>query len=107
MTAIARRLAWSPGAGQMLARGVATLRQVAALSRRLLCGLSGHEMVRYFEPDRLSLRCVSCGAQTPGWTIDVNPAFRRRTGPRAMPGPRRHLGPSRTRRDEANLRIAS
>jgi hypothetical protein len=42
-----------------------------------LCGLSGHEMLRHFEADRLSLRCAHCGAETPGWNIDVNPAFQR------------------------------
>ena len=36
-------------------------------------------MLRHFEPRRSSLRCARCGAQTSGWTIDVNPAFRRRT----------------------------
>jgi hypothetical protein len=70
-----------------------------AVSRghRALCGLRGHEMVRHFEPARLSLRCVACGAETPGWTIDVRPAFRRGAPARAkvhrpaagvQPGPR-------------------
>jgi hypothetical protein len=37
--------------------------------RRLMCLVRGHEMVRYFEPRRMALRCLSCGHQTPGWTI--------------------------------------
>jgi len=53
------------------------VRRAASLGRQALCGLRGHEMVRHFEPARLSLRCVACGAETPGWTIDVRPAFRR------------------------------
>ena len=43
-----------------------------------LCGLRGHVMVRHFEPARLSLQCLVCAAETPGWTIDVRPEFRRR-----------------------------
>jgi hypothetical protein len=45
--------------------------------RRALCGLRGHEMLRHFEPGRLSLRCFMCGAETAGWTIDVRPEFGR------------------------------
>ena len=34
-----------------------------------LCGLRGHAMMLHFESSRLSLRCMSCGHTTPGWTI--------------------------------------
>ena len=34
-----------------------------------LCGLRGHAMVRHFEPARMSLLCLSCGHNTPGWTM--------------------------------------
>jgi hypothetical protein len=34
-----------------------------------LCGLRGHAMVRHFEPARMSLVCLSCGHNTPGWTM--------------------------------------
>lgn len=37
--------------------------------RRLRCGLTGHTMVRHFEPQRMALRCLNCGEQTHGWTI--------------------------------------
>ena len=37
--------------------------------RRVRCGLGGHLMVRHFEPGRISLECVGCGKQTPGWSI--------------------------------------
>lgn len=47
-----------------------------AVARRLLCGLQGHTGVLHFEPTRLSLRCLRCGAETPGWAIDVQPRFR-------------------------------
>jgi hypothetical protein len=33
------------------------------------CGLGGHTMVRHFEKTRVSLQCLSCGHNTPGWTI--------------------------------------
>lgn len=32
-----------------------------------LCGLHGHDDLRHFERTRLSLKCASCGRQTPGW----------------------------------------
>jgi hypothetical protein len=41
-----------------------------------VCGLRGHEMVLHYEPDRLSLRCFSCGAATTGWVLETRPAFR-------------------------------
>jgi hypothetical protein len=68
----------------------------------LVCGLLGHEMLPHFEPDRLCLQCERCGAQTPGWNIDVNPAFRHRTDPVVTRGGqsvpagstgRHHVGP--------------
>ena len=41
----------------------------AGWMRRASCGLSGHDMIRHFEPDRVSLECMRCGERTPGWTI--------------------------------------
>ena len=37
--------------------------------RRVRCGLGGHLMVNHYEPCRLSLECIGCGKQTPGWTL--------------------------------------
>ena len=37
--------------------------------RHLLCGLGGHELVRHFEHDRLTLQCLCCGYQTGGWSL--------------------------------------
>ena len=51
---------------------------------RVLCGWRGHEMVRSFEPARLSLRCLRCGAETPGWSLGIDS-----TGRRPLP----HRGP--------------
>ncbi len=33
------------------------------------CGLSGHSLAYHFEPNHVSLHCLSCGHTTPGWTI--------------------------------------
>ena len=52
-------------------RAAADLLAAASWLRRARCGLGGHMMVRRFEPGRLSLQCVGCGEQTPGWTIGV------------------------------------
>ena len=37
--------------------------------REACCGLGGHAMMLRFEPKRISLQCLSCGHNTPGWTI--------------------------------------
>jgi hypothetical protein len=34
-----------------------------------ICGLGGHTLVTRFEPTRMSLHCLHCGHNTPGWTI--------------------------------------
>ena len=52
--------------------------------RSFFCGLSGHDLLLHFEPYRLSLRCVSCSFETPGWTLK-EPEWRR--------APERHQAP--------------
>jgi hypothetical protein len=54
--------------------------------RRLSCWLlRRHDEFVQFEKNRLSLRCISCGHETPGWVLDRKaplvrfPAERRRT----------------------------
>lgn len=45
---------------------------VTRLFRRLgqmLCGLSGHDLVRHYEQNRVSLACASCGHVSPGWEL--------------------------------------
>jgi hypothetical protein len=37
--------------------------------QRLLCSLRGHEAFSHFERHRLSLRCVNCGHETTGWSL--------------------------------------
>jgi len=36
--------------------------------KQMWCGLHGHDALLQFEQDRMFLRCVSCGHETPGWT---------------------------------------
>jgi hypothetical protein len=51
--------------------------EIAAIVRwygRMVCGLTGHEMVFHFEANRVSLHCLSCGHESPGWTVGVKRA---------------------------------
>jgi hypothetical protein len=41
--------------------------------RQTFCGLHGHDTLLRFERERISLRCVSCGHETPGWSLDEAP----------------------------------
>lgn len=38
--------------------------------RQVICALHGHDLLLHFEHDRLSLRCATCGWESPGWTIE-------------------------------------
>jgi len=38
--------------------------------RQFLCGLHGHDVLPQFDPNRMYLRCVSCGHESPGWALD-------------------------------------
>jgi hypothetical protein len=41
--------------------------------RQMFCGLHGHDTLLHFEHDRMSLRCASCGHETPGWELNETP----------------------------------
>jgi hypothetical protein len=41
--------------------------------RQVLCGLHGHDNLLQFEQDRMFLRCVSCGHESPGWSLNEVP----------------------------------
>ena len=62
-------------------RAMSFARGALRSTRRTMCALRGHDRFLHFEPNRLSLRCVACGAETPGWRIDVDPRFRGRQRP--------------------------
>ena len=36
---------------------------------QFVCGLHGHDSLLHFERGRMSLKCVSCGHESPGWEI--------------------------------------
>ena len=61
----------------MVERIAAAAQVLLSRGQQLLCGLLGHDMMLHFEPNRLSLRCWACGAETPGWQLDVSPQLRR------------------------------
>jgi len=52
--------------GRLGGRGIERLRQ-------MFCGLHGHDTMLHFERDRMSLRCASCGHETPGWELNEAP----------------------------------
>jgi len=41
--------------------------------RQMVCGLTGHDTLLHFEDERMSLQCVSCGHETPGWELNEVP----------------------------------
>jgi hypothetical protein len=41
--------------------------------RQVICGMHGHDNLLQFERDRMFLRCVSCGHETPGWSLTETP----------------------------------
>ena len=46
---------------------------VVARVRRIFCGMHGHDNLLQFERDRMFLRCVSCGHESPGWALTETP----------------------------------
>ena len=46
---------------------------VMARVRQMLCSMHGHDNLLHFERDRMSLRCVSCGYESPGWALTETP----------------------------------
>jgi hypothetical protein len=37
------------------------------------CSMHGHDNLLQFEPDRMCLKCASCGHESPGWQLDEAP----------------------------------
>ena len=46
---------------------------VVARVRQVFCGMHGHDTLLQFEHDRMFLRCVSCGHESPGWALTETP----------------------------------
>jgi len=41
--------------------------------REAFCGLHGHDNLLQFQQDRMFLKCVSCGHESPGWELNETP----------------------------------
>jgi hypothetical protein len=39
----------------------------------VFCGLHGHDNLLQFQQDRMYLKCVSCGHESPGWELTETP----------------------------------
>jgi hypothetical protein len=60
--------------------------------RQMFCGLHGHDALLHFEHQRISLRCASCGYETPGWDLnEVPPTVTARADARRKVPARPHL----------------
>jgi hypothetical protein len=46
---------------------------MVAKMRQVICGMHGHDTLLQFEHDRMFLRCVSCGHESPGWELTETP----------------------------------
>ena len=47
--------------------------RVMGRMRQAICGLHGHDSLLQFEQERMFLKCVSCGYETPGWELNEAP----------------------------------
>jgi hypothetical protein len=57
--------------------------RLLALMSQLACGFRGHDSLLQFEDERISLRCASCGHETPGWELnEARPTITVRAEPR-------------------------
>jgi hypothetical protein len=41
--------------------------------REAFCGLHGHDSMLQFQQERMFLKCVSCGHESPGWELNETP----------------------------------
>jgi hypothetical protein len=41
--------------------------------RQTFCSIHGHDTMLHFQQERMFLRCVSCGHETPGWSLNEAP----------------------------------
>jgi hypothetical protein len=57
----------------------AWLRRLRSWLREGWCALlPGHDMLLHTTPERMCLRCASCGHETPGWRIQPYAVMRRK-----------------------------
>jgi hypothetical protein len=67
--------------------------------REAFCGLHGHDNLLQFGQDRMFLKCVSCGHESPGWELNEP----RPTDVDRIDRPRRPLSVPRTVVDERRI----
>lgn len=51
--------------------------------RSAMCGLQGHDALLQVNHGRMFLKCMSCGHETPGWTMNDRRPRQRFTGDHA------------------------
>ena len=68
---LASRRAETEGETDRVDDGVGSV--VAAKMRQMLCAMHGHDNLLQFERERMFLRCVSCGHESPGWELTETP----------------------------------
>ena len=44
--------------------------------KQMFCGMHGHDNLLQFERERMFLRCVSCGHESPGWELNEAPPLK-------------------------------
>ena len=58
-------------AGDTMSRQVpdGTVSRMVARLNQTLCGLGGHDALMHIEGTRVTMRCASCGHESPGWDV--------------------------------------
>jgi len=93
---VARAVAAARGEGQLVGGWSRVITRV----RQFICGLHGHDPLLHFGQQRMSLQCVSCGFETPGWDLNErrprvrfhgDPQRQRLAGPRLVPNQNRRI----------------
>ena len=76
--------------GHMGTKGERTgvLARIGGRLRQVVCGLHGHDELLHFEQGRMSLQCVSCGHDSPGWEVTRAGGTGERREASAAPAPR-------------------
>ena len=53
--------------------------------RQVFCGMSGHDEMLHFGPERIALKCASCGHESHGWDLnDTHPPVTARVEERRL-----------------------
>jgi hypothetical protein len=56
-----------------MVRGLFT--RALELTTQFVCGMHGHDELMHFQTGRLSMRCTTCGHETPGWDLKASRAI--------------------------------